>query len=91
MLRVSDPDSSPAELVFSSLGNTEAGHFEHQDYPGRFVLWLVRYYSASQIFLQVIRKIYWRNGYYIIIIFLYKNMERKKERKTEKEKGFDRF
>lgn len=37
MLRVSDPDSSPTELVFSSLGNlnNEAGHLEHQDYPGR--------------------------------------------------------
>nr|XP_020465475.1 chondroitin sulfate proteoglycan 4-like [Monopterus albus] len=39
VLRVSDPDSSPAELVFSSLGNlnTEAGHLEHQDYPGRAI------------------------------------------------------
>ncbi|XP_026153223.1 chondroitin sulfate proteoglycan 4-like [Mastacembelus armatus] len=39
MLRVSDPDSSPAELVFSSLGNlnTEAGHLEHQDYPGKAI------------------------------------------------------
>eukprot|EP00064_Thunnus_orientalis_P008039 superscaffoldBa00000930_g8061 len=39
VLRVSDPDSSPADLVFSSLGNlnTEAGHLEHQDYPGRAV------------------------------------------------------
>ncbi|XP_041667302.1 chondroitin sulfate proteoglycan 4-like [Cheilinus undulatus] len=37
MLRVSDPDSSPEELMFSSLGNlnNEAGHLEHQDYPGR--------------------------------------------------------
>lgn len=54
VLRVSDPDSSPAELVFSSLGNlnTAAGHLEHQDYPGRLVLWLVRRYSALQIFLQ---------------------------------------
>ncbi|XP_076614950.1 chondroitin sulfate proteoglycan 4-like isoform X2 [Chaetodon auriga] len=39
VLRVLDPDSSPAELVFSSLGNrnTEAGHLEHQDYPGRAI------------------------------------------------------
>lgn len=39
MLRVLDPDSSPADLVFSSLGNlnTEAGHLEHRDYPSRFV------------------------------------------------------
>ncbi|XP_040013786.1 chondroitin sulfate proteoglycan 4-like [Xiphias gladius] len=39
VLRVSDPDSSPAELVFSSLGNlnTAAGHLEHQDYPGRAI------------------------------------------------------
>ncbi|KAM9338003.1 chondroitin sulfate proteoglycan 4-like [Symphorus nematophorus] len=39
VLRVSDPDSSAAELVFSSLGNlnTEAGHLEHQDYPGRAI------------------------------------------------------
>uniref|UniRef100_UPI0037E72B16 chondroitin sulfate proteoglycan 4-like n=1 Tax=Semicossyphus pulcher TaxID=241346 RepID=UPI0037E72B16 len=37
VLRVSDPDSSPAELMFSSLGNlnTVAGHLEHKDYPGR--------------------------------------------------------
>uniref|UniRef100_I3J8E6 Laminin G domain-containing protein n=1 Tax=Oreochromis niloticus TaxID=8128 RepID=I3J8E6_ORENI len=37
VLRVLDPDSSPEELVFSSLGNlsTEAGYLEHQDYPGR--------------------------------------------------------
>ncbi|KAM9425771.1 chondroitin sulfate proteoglycan 4-like [Pholidichthys leucotaenia] len=37
VLRVWDPDSSPEQLVFSSLGNinTEAGHLEHQDYPGR--------------------------------------------------------
>uniref|UniRef100_A0A3Q2W506 Chondroitin sulfate proteoglycan 4-like n=1 Tax=Haplochromis burtoni TaxID=8153 RepID=A0A3Q2W506_HAPBU len=35
--KVLDPDSSPEELVFSSLGNfnTEAGYLEHQDYPGR--------------------------------------------------------
>lgn len=40
MLRVSDPDSSPDELVFSSMGNlnTDAGYLEHQDYPGRLVL-----------------------------------------------------
>ncbi|XP_044030460.1 chondroitin sulfate proteoglycan 4-like isoform X1 [Siniperca chuatsi] len=39
VLRVSDPDSSPAELVFSSLGNlnTDVGHLEHQDYPGRAI------------------------------------------------------
>ncbi|XP_035800252.2 chondroitin sulfate proteoglycan 4-like isoform X1 [Amphiprion ocellaris] len=39
VLRVSDPDSSPEELVFSSLGNlnTEAGYLEHQDYPGRAI------------------------------------------------------
>uniref|UniRef100_UPI001ED86138 chondroitin sulfate proteoglycan 4-like n=1 Tax=Scatophagus argus TaxID=75038 RepID=UPI001ED86138 len=39
VLRVLDPDSSPAELVFSSLGNlsTEVGHLEHQDYPGRAI------------------------------------------------------
>ncbi|XP_029941244.1 chondroitin sulfate proteoglycan 4-like [Salarias fasciatus] len=39
VLRVSDPDSSPEELVFSSLGdlNTEAGYLEHQDYPNRAV------------------------------------------------------
>ncbi|XP_061590352.1 chondroitin sulfate proteoglycan 4-like [Cololabis saira] len=37
ILRVSDPDSSPDELVFSSMGNqdTEAGYLEHQDFPGR--------------------------------------------------------
>lgn len=47
MLRVSDPDSSSAELVFSSLGNlsAEAGHLEHKDYPGRLVLRFVRVYS----------------------------------------------
>lgn len=40
VLRVWDPDSSPAELVFSSLGklHTEAGYLEHLDYPGRLVL-----------------------------------------------------
>uniref|UniRef100_A0A3B4ZZG5 Chondroitin sulfate proteoglycan 4-like n=1 Tax=Stegastes partitus TaxID=144197 RepID=A0A3B4ZZG5_9TELE len=39
VLRVSDPDSGPEELVFSSLGNlnTEAGYLEHQDYPGRAI------------------------------------------------------
>ncbi|XP_029301024.1 chondroitin sulfate proteoglycan 4-like [Cottoperca gobio] len=39
VLRVSDPDSNPEELVFSSLGNlnTEVGHLEHQDYPGRAI------------------------------------------------------
>ncbi|TDH01911.1 hypothetical protein EPR50_G00167550 [Perca flavescens] len=39
VVRVSDPDSSPAELMFSSLGNlnTEAGHLEHHDYPGRAI------------------------------------------------------
>ncbi|XP_062415007.1 chondroitin sulfate proteoglycan 4-like [Pungitius pungitius] len=38
-LKVWDPDSSPAELVFSSLGdlNAEVGHLEHQDYPGRAI------------------------------------------------------
>lgn len=44
VLRALDPDSSPEELVFSSLGNlnTEAGYLEHQDYPGRLVLWLIK-------------------------------------------------
>ncbi|XP_074474956.1 chondroitin sulfate proteoglycan 4-like [Sebastes fasciatus] len=39
VLRVWDPDSSPDELVFSSLGNlnTEVGHLEHQDYSGRAI------------------------------------------------------
>ncbi|XP_040053618.2 chondroitin sulfate proteoglycan 4 [Gasterosteus aculeatus] len=39
LLRVWDPDSSPAELVFSSLGNlnAEVGHLEHQDHPGRAI------------------------------------------------------
>ncbi|XP_075935926.1 chondroitin sulfate proteoglycan 4-like [Anarhichas minor] len=39
VLRAWDPDSSPAELVFSSLGNlkTEVGHLEHQEYPGRAI------------------------------------------------------
>lgn len=61
VLRVSDPDSNPAELVFSSLANlnTEAGHLEHQDYPSRLVLYLVRLYSASQIFLQSVTEVYW--------------------------------
>ncbi|XP_054612370.1 chondroitin sulfate proteoglycan 4-like isoform X2 [Dunckerocampus dactyliophorus] len=37
VLRASDPDSSPADLVFSSMGNldNEAGHLEHRDQPGR--------------------------------------------------------
>ncbi|XP_041826944.1 chondroitin sulfate proteoglycan 4-like [Melanotaenia boesemani] len=37
VLRVSDPDSSPEELVFSSMGNlnAEAGHLEHLDNPDR--------------------------------------------------------
>lgn len=57
VLRVWDPDSSPAELLFSSLGNlsTEVGHLEHKDYPGRFVF---RLYSASQMFLQSITEFY---------------------------------
>uniref|UniRef100_A0A3Q2PEK0 Chondroitin sulfate proteoglycan 4-like n=1 Tax=Fundulus heteroclitus TaxID=8078 RepID=A0A3Q2PEK0_FUNHE len=35
--KVSDPDSSPEDLVFSSMGNlnSEAGYLENQDYPGR--------------------------------------------------------
>ncbi|CAN9504843.1 unnamed protein product [Ophioblennius macclurei] len=39
VLRVSDPDSHPEELVFSSVGelNTETGYLEHQDYPDRAV------------------------------------------------------
>ncbi|KAK2818971.1 hypothetical protein Q5P01_024532 [Channa striata] len=39
VLRVSDPDSSSADLVFSSLGNlsSDAGFLEHQDYPGRAI------------------------------------------------------
>lgn len=38
VLRVSDPDSSPAELIFSSLGNSSGGgHLEDRDSPGRFV------------------------------------------------------
>ncbi|XP_015241759.1 PREDICTED: chondroitin sulfate proteoglycan 4-like [Cyprinodon variegatus] len=37
MLRVSDPDSRPEDLVFSTMGNlnSEAGYLENQDYPGR--------------------------------------------------------
>ncbi|KAM3874426.1 chondroitin sulfate proteoglycan 4-like [Diretmus argenteus] len=40
LLRVSDPDSRPAELVFSSPGNLniQAGHLEHQDFPGRAII-----------------------------------------------------
>lgn len=39
VLRVADPDSSAAQLIFSSLGNSsEGGHLEDQDSPGRFVL-----------------------------------------------------
>ncbi|XP_077353962.1 chondroitin sulfate proteoglycan 4-like isoform X1 [Festucalex cinctus] len=38
LLNVSDPDSSPADLVFSSMGNfDEAGHLEHQDHPDRAI------------------------------------------------------
>lgn len=38
VLRVSDPDSSPAQLIVTSLGNSsEGGHLEDQDSPGRFV------------------------------------------------------
>ncbi|XP_047424950.1 chondroitin sulfate proteoglycan 4-like isoform X2 [Mugil cephalus] len=38
MLRVSDPDSGPEELIFSSLGNLNtAGYLEHQDFPGRAI------------------------------------------------------
>ncbi|KAF3702208.1 Chondroitin sulfate proteoglycan 4 [Channa argus] len=39
VLRVSDPDSSPVDLVFSALGNlsSDAGYLEHQDYPGRAI------------------------------------------------------
>ncbi|XP_074547006.1 chondroitin sulfate proteoglycan 4-like [Halichoeres trimaculatus] len=39
MLRVSDPDNSPVELMFSSLENlnNEAGYLEHQDHPGRAI------------------------------------------------------
>ena len=37
MLRVLDPDSRPEDLEFSCLGglNNQAGHLEHQDYPGK--------------------------------------------------------
>nr|XP_057909627.1 chondroitin sulfate proteoglycan 4-like isoform X2 [Doryrhamphus excisus] len=37
VLRASDPDSSHADLVFSSMGNlvNDAGHLEHRDQPGR--------------------------------------------------------
>uniref|UniRef100_A0A3P9NFA6 Chondroitin sulfate proteoglycan 4-like n=1 Tax=Poecilia reticulata TaxID=8081 RepID=A0A3P9NFA6_POERE len=37
MLRVSDPDNSPEDLVFNSMGNlnSEAGYLENLDYPGR--------------------------------------------------------
>ncbi|XP_017266244.1 chondroitin sulfate proteoglycan 4-like isoform X2 [Kryptolebias marmoratus] len=39
VLSVSDPDSSPEELLFSSMGNlnAEAGYLEHHDYPGRVI------------------------------------------------------
>ncbi|XP_056157893.1 chondroitin sulfate proteoglycan 4-like [Lampris incognitus] len=39
VLRVSDPDSRPAELQFSCVGNlsTEAGHVEHREQPGRSI------------------------------------------------------
>lgn len=39
MLRVSDPDNSPEDLVFNSMGNlnSEAGYLENLDYPGRLV------------------------------------------------------
>ncbi|KAG7247925.1 hypothetical protein CRUP_034314, partial [Coryphaenoides rupestris] len=39
MLRVLDPDSSPEDLEFSCLGglNNQAGHLEHQDYPGKSI------------------------------------------------------
>lgn len=49
LLRVLDPDSSPAELVCSSLGNlsSEAGHLEHIDFPGRSVL---QFHTNRQIF-----------------------------------------
>lgn len=37
VLRVTDPDSAPEDLVFDSLADirTEAGYLEHQDYPDR--------------------------------------------------------
>lgn len=73
VLRVSDPDSNPAELVFSSLGdlNTEAGYLEHEDYPDRSVLWLVRLYSAAQIFLQPVIEVYWGRW---LSVYIYKNL-----------------
>ncbi|XP_061554705.1 chondroitin sulfate proteoglycan 4-like isoform X2 [Phycodurus eques] len=38
VLNVSDPDSSHADLIVSSMGNfDEAGHLEHKDYPDRAV------------------------------------------------------
>lgn len=49
MLQVLDPDSSPVELVCSSLGNlsSEAGHLEDTDFPGRLVL---QFHKIQQIF-----------------------------------------
>lgn len=40
LLRVIDPDSSPEELLFSSMGNLnpEPGYLEHEGNPGRLVL-----------------------------------------------------
>ncbi|XP_055009166.1 LOW QUALITY PROTEIN: chondroitin sulfate proteoglycan 4-like [Boleophthalmus pectinirostris] len=37
VLRVTDPDSAPEDLMFTSLADirTEAGYLEHQDYPDR--------------------------------------------------------
>uniref|UniRef100_A0A3Q3JC71 Laminin G domain-containing protein n=1 Tax=Monopterus albus TaxID=43700 RepID=A0A3Q3JC71_MONAL len=71
VLRVSDPDSSPAELVFSSLGNlnTEAGHLEHQDYPGRLALWHVRFYSTSQILLQLVTAVFHSHLLSYLLVF----------------------
>lgn len=45
LLRVSDPDSSPEELLFSSMGNLnpEAGYLEHEGNLGRLVLLHQRY------------------------------------------------
>ncbi|XP_061836933.1 chondroitin sulfate proteoglycan 4-like isoform X6 [Nerophis lumbriciformis] len=39
VLRVSDPDSSQSNLVFSAMGNlnNEAGYLEHRDQPGRAI------------------------------------------------------
>ncbi|XP_077593713.1 chondroitin sulfate proteoglycan 4-like [Stigmatopora nigra] len=38
LLNASDPDSSEADLVFSSMGNfDEAGHLEHRDNPNKAV------------------------------------------------------